>query len=143
MNRVFILMLFFSLISVTGSAINVSPDILFKDQKATINLSEASDTVTITYRPNSQVERVIQLTSPTAVKSFEWLPENAGVVAINTPAESTTVSVRFSGVSGSGIFIMLLAGLLLFGGATYAFRLLMYGKPVEAIDIDPTKRADT
>lgn len=131
------------LCNITFANIQVSPDILYKDQPATITTETAVDTIVITYRPNSQVSVTEYLSASGPATAFEWTPTQAGVVAIQAGGSSTTVSVRFEGVSWSGIGIMAIAGILLFGGATFAFRLLMYGKTPEDLSIDIQHRVDT
>ena len=126
-----------------ANEIEISSDVLFKGEPVTITLEKAVDSIFITYRPNSQVVKEEILTADTPSKTFEWAPLEAGVVAIQAGSSAKNVSVRFKGISGSGIFIMILAGLLLFGGATYAFRLLMYGKPPSDFDADIQHRVDT
>ena len=81
-------------------SITVDQEVLVRGTAMNISVDQATDTIKVTYRPNSQVEKIQYLTSPTPVKSFAWTPQNAGVVALNGKGESTTVSVRFPGVSG-------------------------------------------
>jgi hypothetical protein len=76
---------------------------------------------------------------------FEWTPDRAGIVALNVPEQgSRNVSVRFQGVSTSGIVVMLVAGGLLFGGAAFAFRLLFKDEEEDGtMDIDLDHMPDT
>ncbi len=127
---------------VLSAQISLSEEILIKGTPVTIIVQTPVDTVAINYRPNSQVTKTKYLIGNKST-SFDWTPERAGVVAIQAGNQSTTVSVRFPGASKSGIAIMLLAAVLLFGGATFAFRLLMRGKSVEDIDVDIEHRPDT
>lgn len=127
----------------TVANIRISEDVLYKDQTVTVTIDEPVDTIVITYRPNSQVTTTAYLTSSEPASSFEWTPAEAGVVAIQAGSSATTVSVRFQGISWSGIAIMAIAGILLFGGSTFAFRLLMYGKTPEDIGVDIQHRVDT
>ena len=122
-----ILSLFLTLLFLTPvfAGIEISEDILYKDQPVTITTDEPVDTIVIIYRPNSQVSSTAYLTSSSPATTFEWTPAEAGVVAIKAGSASTNVSVRFPGISWSGIGIMIVAGFLLFGGATFAFRLLI------------------
>ena len=122
--------------------ISLSEEVLFKGTAVDIILKDPADTVMIEYRPNSQVVKKEYLTGD-ATNTFAWTPTSAGVVTIQAGNQSKTVSVRFPGASISGIAIMILAAVLLFGGATFAFRLLMKGKPIEEIDVDIEHRADT
>lgn len=125
-----------------SAQISLSEEILVKGTPVKIMLKNPVDTVIVNYRPNSQVTKTIYLIGKKGT-TFDWIPESAGVVALQAGDQSTTVSVRFPGASKSGIAIMLLAAVILFGGATFAFRLLMHGKPVESIELDPEHMPDT
>ena len=110
----YILSLFTLILScnITFASIQVSPDILYKDQQATITTETPVDTIVVTYRPNSQVSTTEYLSAAEPTTSFKWVPSQAGVVAIQAGGSTTTVSVRFEGVSWSGIGIMIIAGVL-------------------------------
>ena len=57
-----------------------------------------------------------------------WTPSRAGVVALATAdGASRNVSVRFDETPISGLLILIVAGLVLFGGAALAMRALLSG----------------
>ncbi len=79
----------------------------------------AADTLVITYRPGSNISRVERV--PVTDASHTWTPREAGLVALSTPGGALqTVSVRFDSTPVWGLFILVLAGGILFGGATWA-----------------------
>jgi len=104
--------------------INFSTEKPVQGEEITITLDEPTAQVVITYRPNSQVVTRDTIIAETPSNAFLWTPEKAGVVTVQAAGASRNVSVRFAGVSWSGIFTMVIAGTLLFGGATFAFRTL-------------------
>lgn len=92
------------------------------------------------YRPNSQTAHTEMLTPADATGTVLWTPQDAGPVTLTAwppgvepgangaeAAASLTVAVRFGGFPASGMVIMILAGLLLFGGAAAAFVMLLKG----------------
>jgi hypothetical protein len=98
----------------------------------------------ITYRPNSSIVETDSIPLDMAA-SFTWTPDKAGVYNFSSDSFSTNVSVRFQGVSWTGIVTMVLAGLILFGGAAFAFRNLFKksAETKEEIDLDVEHRPDT
>ncbi|MBD3334252.1 MAG: hypothetical protein GF355_01945 [Candidatus Eisenbacteria bacterium] len=74
-----------------------------------------------TYRPNSEVAEEVGLGATDAAGRLTWRPESAGLVTLDVvgqdAAVSHTVSVKFPGLPWSGIFIFLLAGVILLGGS--------------------------
>jgi hypothetical protein len=108
-------------------------------EPVTLVLEKPAREVWIEYRPNSQVVRYDTLRATQPATTFEWTPRKAGVVRLSTPGASRNVSVRFAGLSGSGLAVMIVAAILLFGGATFAFRILFKDerdKGVTDLDID-------
>ena len=89
-----------------------------------ITLEQPERLLVVTYRPNSSVAMrdTLRAEQPTTV--FRWTPRKPGIVSLSSSAASRNVSVRFKGLSGSGIIVMGIAATLLFGGAAFAFRLL-------------------
>jgi hypothetical protein len=90
----------------------------------------------VTYRPNAQTASQEEL--PARGGELRWVPRDAGIVelqalaldAAEAPAMATArVAVRYGGFPASGLLVMSIAGLLLFGGATLAFWLLTRGTP--------------
>ena len=104
--------------------ITTSPDVLVRGEPVAVTFAEPTDSLLVTYRPNSGIafEEVV----PASGTSATWTPSRAGVVALATPAgASQNVSVRFDRMPASGLTILVLAGLVLFGGATFAMRALL------------------
>lgn len=115
--------------SATIDVSNASPVV---GEKIKITLDHPADTLTVSYRPNSSVVKTAYIVNNPSEKSFDWVPEYPGVVALSYVDKSnggnTTVSrnlsIRFDGLSVSGLLVMLFAGTVLFGGAGFAFRTL-------------------
>jgi hypothetical protein len=94
--------------------------------------------VTALYRPNSQTQHEAELAPVDSSGTVLWTPEYTGPVTLEvrpagTPsgggeppaAAALTVAVRYGSLPASGLFIMVLAGVLLFGGAAWAMILLL------------------
>lgn len=91
--------------------------------------------VEVLYRPNTQTSRTETLAPTDARGTTSWTPSDPGLVTLTASRElpggevktvaSRNVAVRFGGFPPSGIAIMLIAGLMLFGGALFGFWLLM------------------
>lgn len=90
---------------------------------ARITLDQPTTDVKVVWRPNSAIADTVVL-DPTGT-SFEWTPTRAGVASIVTPEGSQNVSVRYSSYPGAGIFILIIAGTILFGGAGFAMGKLL------------------
>lgn len=136
-----------------------SPSIQLSDespvvgQAITVTLPVAVDTLTVTYRPNSSVATTEYVVNRPAASTFQWASRNPGLVELSYPDRSSAsgparvkhnVSVRFAGVSVSGLAVMFGAGIILFGGAAFAFRTLFRDTaPGERPDLDPEQLPDT
>ena len=95
----------------------------FVGQPTRITLPASADTLVVTYRPSTSIARVDRF--PARGGAFSWTPTQAGVVALSTPGGQTqNVSVRFRETPAAGLFVLIGAGLVLFGGAAFAFRKL-------------------
>lgn len=91
--------------------------------------------VVAVYRPNSQTGTEETLVAVDASGSVLWTPRHAGPVTLQVfppgatagepPAATHTLAVRYGHFPPSGMLIMVLAGLLLFGGAGLALALLL------------------
>ncbi len=122
----FLVLVFFLLsIGTMNAQIEASTNKIILGESVTINLEQAQERLIVEYRPNSNIVTRDTLVSATPTKNFEWTPKKPGVVRLNTKDGSKNVSVRFKGLSVSGLLVMLLAGVILFGGAGLAFRSLM------------------
>ena len=87
-----------------------------------------------TYRPQSDVELQEVIGKTDAVGAITWTPRAAGLVTLGgawaaesgeTASASNTLSVRFGGVPPQGVAMMIIAALILFGGAGYSIARLM------------------
>lgn len=101
--------------------------------------------VVAVYRPSSNTVHRQELTPVDASGTVLWTPTDAGPVTLQVwpagadhsadtqPDTALTVAVRFGSFPPSGLLTMLLAGLLLFGGAVTAFWMLLQptGHPPE------------
>lgn len=84
------------------------------------------------YRPNSQTTSREVVGTTGGDGEVSWTPADAGVVSLEARPPGSEevvarrdVSVRFGGFPASGLLIMSLAALLLFGGAITGFSLLL------------------
>ncbi|MEO1435568.1 MAG: hypothetical protein AAFV80_08545 [Bacteroidota bacterium] len=131
------------------ASIELSDEIQSVGQEVTITCSEAVDSLAVAYRPGSAIVETVFLVNNPPATTFKWVPEQAGVVALSYTvgsgsSVSKNVSVRYAGLSYSGILVMLAAGTILFGGATVAFRTLFQDEAEDGtMDLDPTQLPDT
>lgn len=119
--------------------VRVEPEAPVRGEPVRVVFSEPVDSVRVTYRPGAITAHVETFTPGAA--TFEFVPERAGVVAVAAGEASQSLSVRFQGTPLSGIVVMVLAGLVLFGGAAVALRALLADG--HRIEPDPTMRPDT
>jgi hypothetical protein len=99
----------------------------------------AGAVVEVVYRPNSSTSHTAALPPTDAAGVTRWTPAYAGIVALTArtgpepdgeaSAEIATarVAVRYGGFPPSGLLVMLVAGVLLFGGAALGFVKLLGG----------------
>lgn len=92
-------------------------------QPVRVTLDTPTSDVKVVWRPNSAIPDTVAL-SPEGT-SFEWTPSRAGVATVVTPEGSQNVSVRYSAYPASGIFILIIAATILFGGAGFAMGKLL------------------
>lgn len=121
--------------------IEISPKSPSVGEEVTITLSEMSDKIMIIYRPNSQVQIFDSIETGNSSK-VSWTPKNPGVVSIKSNAHSVNVSVKYASISWSGLVVMVLAFLILFGGVAYSFAVL-FRKEENMDDLDSTLLTDT
>ncbi|MBN2490053.1 MAG: hypothetical protein JXQ29_04305 [Planctomycetes bacterium] len=88
----------------------------------------------VVYRPNSATVREVVVGGFDAAGTIRWHPEAPGItllIAETAGGESVCqkrVAVCFASTPVSGIIVMVLAGLLLFGGASISLVLALRGK---------------
>lgn len=90
---------------------------------STLTPEGVADTLTVIYRPNAILARAVHLPTGGA-ETVTWTPESAGVVQLVAGSLRQNVSVRYRRPPLGGIIVLILAGSILFGGATFAFRKL-------------------
>jgi hypothetical protein len=113
--------------------IAVSPEAPVRGQPVEVVLDTPAEALLVTYRPNSGI--AVEETVPVDGTRAVWTPSRAGVVALATPEGATrNVSVRFDETPVGGLLILIGAGLVLFGGATFAMRALLSDDPAAAAD---------
>jgi hypothetical protein len=141
--RLLLLVLFFAATPAAGqsvTSISVLPERLVAGEKATLTFDAPVESVITTYRPNSAIPIVDTLTVG-GFTSVRWTPERAGVVRVSVPGgPSRNLSVRFAALPVSGLFVLIVAGLILFGGAAWAMRKLLSDGPPRTL---PEMRPDT
>ena len=119
----------------------VSDDIdLYVGQPVRLANITPGDTLLVTYRPNSSIAHREQLVLTPGTR--DWTPREAGVVRLAVSGGAAqNVSVRYDETPVAGLFVLIVAGLILFGGAAFAFRKLFGadGPP----DTAPAVRPDT
>jgi hypothetical protein len=84
------------------------------------------DTFTVTYRPGA-VTATSESIATGGLTTVTWTPERAGVVQIGADGATQNLSVRFTRAPIPGLLVMLVAGLVLFGGAAGAMSLMLRG----------------
>jgi hypothetical protein len=101
--------------------------------------------VEVHYRPNSQTTSVETLPLTDEAGTTEWRPSDAGIVTLvarwpDSEEILTTrnVAVRFGGFPGEGILVLLVAGVLLFGGAVLGFVRLLRPPPHVPVEEPPS-----
>ncbi|NNF56795.1 MAG: hypothetical protein HKN04_01000 [Rhodothermaceae bacterium] len=117
-----------------------APEFPIQGRPVRITLDEPADAVKVVWRPNSAIPDTVALDA--AGSSFVWTPSRAGVATIQaTSGEATVsqnVSVRYAGFPASGIFILIVAATILFGGAGFAMGKLLGGEsPAPYQDLMP------
>lgn len=103
--------------------------------------------VAAVYRPNSSTTSTEHLAPTDAAGTVFWTPSAAGPVRLEArpteaaedapPAASLAVAVRYGGFPVSGMAIMLIAGVLLLGGAVVGLSMLLREGAPPAPDHEP------
>ena len=120
--------------------LSITPEQPRKGEPVTVTFSAPADSVVVIYRPGAVTAHTETFAPGSAV--FEFVPERAGVVSVAAPGGAAqSLSVRFRGAPLSGVVVMVLAGLILFGGAALALRALLADG--HRIEVDPALRPDT
>lgn len=110
-----------------------------RDRPVTVTVTRAGApvagaVVSVRYRPNSELAHVEALPPTGPDGRVLWTPTDAGIATLEAPGgqgegpATLSVAVRFGAFPGLGVLVMVIAAILLFGGAGFGFYLLM-GEP--------------
>ena len=121
-------LLFAAAPALAGAKLTVTPAHPTVGHAATVQLEEdgtaldpAACTLVPTYRPNSATRKAGKALSFDASGRLDFTPTAPGIVSLaatcgEKPVASVNVAVRFADVPRAGLAVMLVAGLVLFGG---------------------------
>jgi hypothetical protein len=123
--------------------INLSNEYPLIGEEVVITVSNDELELLVTYRPNSAISQMDTLKRESPTAEFYWDPVSAGVVNLSSGDISKNVSVRFEKVSTGGILVMLIAGIILLGGATFSLIAMMRKKSIEELSKELEHRPDT
>ena len=85
----------------------------------------------VIYRPNSETAKEEEVGAFRGDGTIQWTPSAPGIASLqavgpdNEVLVSENVAIRFSGIPAYGVLVMVLAGILLFGGAGVSLRLAL------------------
>jgi hypothetical protein len=139
---------------VAETSIQLAEEFPLRGQETTVTVVDdggadlAGSGVTATYRPNSETASTETVGTLDSAGRIAWTPTDAGIVTLAVhpaPGEgeadatlaTTDLSVRYGGFPPAGLAIMVIAGLLLFGGAGLGMALLLSG-PDLPVDEPPS-----
>jgi len=109
---------------------NGEPASLIKGHSTVVTLDSLAEQVQVIWRPNSAISDTVTL--DVSGQTFTWTPTQAGVATMTTSnGTSQNISVRYDSYPASGIFILIIAGTILFGGAGFAMGRLFGGEMPE------------
>lgn len=103
-------------------------------EEVTITFDTAPESAQVVWRPNSAIPDTMDLGA--SGTSLTWTPDRAGVATIVTPDGTKNVSVRYTSLPVLGLFVLVGAGLILFGGAGMAMRALLSGDELPDMPLD-------
>lgn len=121
------------------SVVSVEPEAPTIGEPVRVTFSEPVGSVAVVYRPGA-ISAVTETFTPGAA-AFEFTPDRAGVVSVDAGGGAQNLSVRFRSAPLAGLVVMVLAGLVLFGGAALSLRALL--SDGHRIEVDPALRPDT
>jgi len=105
---------------------------LVAGEATSIEVTPSDARLRVVYRPGSRVEKHVDLEREDD-GTFRFVPDEAGLVELRAIAQravaevvlaSKVVSVKFASAVSLGLLVMLLAGVILFGGAFLSIRAL-------------------
>lgn len=111
------------------------------DAPVTVTVTDGTDPVAgarveAHYRPNSQTAAREPLPPTDESGRTEWRPRAAGIATLEVidpaggpPLASLNTAIRYGGFPARGLLVMIVAGLLLFGGAALGMWMLLSEGP--------------
>lgn len=115
--------------------ITLSENMPIEGTQVIITLDQPAEKIVVQYRPNTELCISDTLRADSATTTFVWHPARAGVTQLSVvdsvsgkTLASCSVSVQFNGLSIAGLTVMIIAGLILFGGVGLSFALLFRQK---------------
>ncbi|MFN3597520.1 MAG: hypothetical protein ACK41D_09655 [Rubricoccaceae bacterium] len=130
-----VLLLALPLAPPAAAQITADAEPLVVGRPVTLTLPAPAERVVVTYRPGSRTSSSDTLAADGT--QVAWTPRAAGLVQVSYGTARTTLSVRYARVPLSGLFVLVAAGAILFGGAGLALAQLLRGAPAAP------RRADT
>jgi hypothetical protein len=115
----FLMPLFYLFVTGTPAHAQYIPkdEVLISGQTVSLSVPQAGK-LSIVSHPGSAVSRKMEIAIHSS--SYEWTPERAGIYVLSTPGgPSQTVSVRFSSFPIPGFIVLIIAFIVLFGGAAF------------------------
>ncbi len=86
-----------------------------------------ADSLVVTYRPSSRIARTETIPVGPGGR-VAWTPAQAGVASLSVDGgPARNVSVRFAGTPWRGVFVLVAAGTILFGGAGFGLSRILGG----------------
>ena len=119
--------------------------VIGKDQNVSVSGVERTDSLRlwVIYSPNSETQTEEEIGRFSSVGSMTWNPTRSGIATLSVRDDqggvvaTENVAILFAKTPGSGVLVMLFAGVLLFGGAAFSLRsVLRSGVPQHVPPID-------
>ena len=104
--------------------------VIGKDQNVSVSGVERTDSLRlwVIYSPNSETQTEEEIGRFSSVGSMTWNPTRSGIATLSARDDqggvvaTENVAILFAKTPGSGVLVMLFAGVLLFGGAAFSLR---------------------
>ncbi len=121
-------LLFLMPVSLIATKIEIEPYPPIKGTNVYIKFDTPITEVDIVYRPNSRTSKNEKIQVSPPARKVSWVPKDAGLAMVKVTTESNTItrniSIRFAHFPFSGIIVMVVAGIILLGGASFSIYLL-------------------
>lgn len=76
----------------------------------------AHEPLEVTYYPNSEIKRIVEVGRTDEAGRINFVPEYAGITSLAVGDQSKTIAVRFDSMPVGALIVFLFAGTLLIGG---------------------------